>query len=80
MVSPNDVLRFFLELAALAALAYWGFSQFGGVAQWLIGRAAPVATLGSLPWCARCSPACTLRSRFALAQRPARGVAATPPR
>ena len=42
MVHPNDVLRFFLELAALAALAYWGFSEFGGVAQWVLGLGAPV--------------------------------------
>jgi hypothetical protein len=42
MVTPNDVLRFFLELAALAALAYWGFSEFDGVGQWLIGLGAPL--------------------------------------
>ena len=41
-INGNDVLRFFLELAALASLAYWGFSQFGGVAQWVIGLGAPV--------------------------------------
>ena len=42
MVTPNDVLRFFLELAALASLAYWGFSEFGGVEQWVIGLGAPL--------------------------------------
>jgi hypothetical protein len=42
MVTPNDVLRFFLELAALASLAYWGFSKFDGVTQWLIGLGAPL--------------------------------------
>jgi Protein of unknown function (DUF2568) len=42
MVTPNDVLRFFLEMAALAALAYWGFSEFGGVVQWVIGLGAPL--------------------------------------
>jgi Protein of unknown function (DUF2568) len=42
MVTPNDVLRFFLELAALASLAYWGFSEFDGVVQWLIGLGAPL--------------------------------------
>jgi hypothetical protein len=42
MVHPNDVLRFFLELAALASLAYWGFSEFDGVAQWLVGLGAPL--------------------------------------
>jgi membrane protein YqaA with SNARE-associated domain len=42
MVTPNDVLRFFLEMAALAALVYWGFSEFGGVVQWVIGLGAPL--------------------------------------
>ena len=42
MVGPNDVLRFFLELAALASLAYWGFTEFDGVAQWLVGLGAPL--------------------------------------
>jgi uncharacterized protein DUF2568 len=42
MVTPNDVLRFFLEVATLASVAYWGFSEFGGVAQWLIGLGAPL--------------------------------------
>ena len=42
MVTPNDVLRFFLELAALGSLAYWGFSEFDGVTQWLIGLGAPL--------------------------------------
>jgi hypothetical protein len=41
-VTPNDVLRFCLELAALASLAYWGFSEFDGAAQWLIGLGAPL--------------------------------------
>jgi Protein of unknown function (DUF2568) len=38
----NYALRFLLELAALAALAYWGFHEFGGVVQWLIGLGAPL--------------------------------------
>jgi Protein of unknown function (DUF2568) len=42
VVTPNDVLRFLLELAALGSLAYWGFSEFGGVAQWVIGLGAPL--------------------------------------
>jgi hypothetical protein len=42
MVHPNDVPRFFLELATLASLAYWGFSEFGGVAQWVLGLGAPL--------------------------------------
>ena len=35
-------LRFLLEMASLAALAYWGFHEFGGVAQWVIGLGAPL--------------------------------------
>jgi hypothetical protein len=42
MINGNDVLRFFLELAALASLAFWGFSEFGGVVQWVIGLGAPL--------------------------------------
>jgi Protein of unknown function (DUF2568) len=33
MGNANCVLRFVLEIAALVALAYWGFSEFGGVVQ-----------------------------------------------
>jgi Protein of unknown function (DUF2568) len=39
---PNDGLRFALELGALAALGYWGFAEFDGAAQWLIGLGAPL--------------------------------------
>jgi hypothetical protein len=38
----NDGLRFFLELAALGSLAYWGFTDRGGVGQWLLGVGAPL--------------------------------------
>jgi hypothetical protein len=38
----NYVLRFFLELAALAALAYWGFEEFAGLGQWVVGLGAPL--------------------------------------
>ncbi len=38
----NDGLRFLLELAALAALAYWGFAEHEGVVQWLLGLGAPL--------------------------------------
>ena len=54
MVTPNDVLRFFLELAALGSLAYWGFSEFDGVVQWLIGLGAPL--LGAVVWGRYMSP------------------------
>jgi hypothetical protein len=40
--------RCFLELAALASLAYWGFHEFGGVVQWLIGLGAPL--LAAVVW------------------------------
>src|SRR3954469_10242519 len=42
MGNANYGLRFLLEMAALAALAYWGFHEFGGVAQWVIGLGAPL--------------------------------------
>jgi hypothetical protein len=29
-------------MAALTALAYWGFHEFGGGAQWLVGLGAPL--------------------------------------
>jgi Protein of unknown function (DUF2568) len=40
-VYANDGLRFLLELAALASLAYFGFTEFDGAAQWLVGVGAP---------------------------------------
>lgn len=36
-------VRFVLELAALAALAYWGFSEFDGVLSVVLGIGAPLA-------------------------------------
>jgi Protein of unknown function (DUF2568) len=42
MGNANFALRFVLEMAALAALAYWGFHEFGGIAEWLIGLGAPL--------------------------------------
>jgi hypothetical protein len=38
----NDGLRFFLELAALGSLAYWGFTDRGGIGQWVLGVGAPL--------------------------------------
>jgi len=38
----NDGLRFLLELAALAALGYWGFAENDGVLQWVLGIGLPV--------------------------------------
>ena len=43
MAAANDALRFLLEVAALAAVAYWGFSQHGGAVQWALGMGAPIA-------------------------------------
>ncbi len=43
MVGWNDALRFLLELGALAALAYWGFSTQDGAAAWALGLGAPLA-------------------------------------
>ena len=42
MTYANDGLRFTLELAALTSLAYWGFSEHEGAAQWLLGLGAPL--------------------------------------
>jgi hypothetical protein len=42
MGHANDGLRFLLELAALASLAYWGLAEHGGVVQWLLGLGAPL--------------------------------------
>jgi hypothetical protein len=81
MVTPNDVLRFFLELATLAALAYWGFSEFGGVVQWSIGLGAALFAADS-PVLAVIFAVLTglhLALTFALGQRPEREAASVPP-
>jgi Protein of unknown function (DUF2568) len=38
----NHGLRFLLELAALGSLAYWGFAENDGLAQWLLGLGLPL--------------------------------------
>jgi Protein of unknown function (DUF2568) len=43
MRAANDGLRFLLELSALAAVAYWSWSEHGGVWRWLLVMAAPLA-------------------------------------
>ena len=43
MRPPNDGLRFLLELSALAAVAYWGWSEHGSVWRWVLVVAAPLA-------------------------------------
>jgi hypothetical protein len=54
MDNANYALRFLLEMAALAALAYWGFHEFGGLAQWLIGLGSPL--LVAVVWGRSMSP------------------------
>jgi hypothetical protein len=41
--AANDALRFLLELSALAAVAYWGWSEHGGIWQWVLVVAGPLA-------------------------------------
>jgi hypothetical protein len=41
--AANDGLRFFLELSALAAVAYWGWSEHSGILRWVLVVAAPLA-------------------------------------
>ena len=41
MLGANLVLRFLLELTALAATSYWGFASSSGVRQWILGLGAP---------------------------------------
>jgi Protein of unknown function (DUF2568) len=50
----NDGLRFFLELAALTSLAYWGFAEHDGVLQWLLGLGTPL--LAAAVWGAFVGP------------------------
>jgi hypothetical protein len=40
--AANLGLRFFLELALLVAVGYWGFSEFDGVVSVLAGLGAPL--------------------------------------
>ena len=41
MRGANLGVRFLLELSALAATAYWGFSTASGVMQWVLGLGGP---------------------------------------
>jgi hypothetical protein len=43
MRAANDGLRFSLELCALAAVAYWGWSEHAGVWRWVLVVAMPLA-------------------------------------
>ena len=44
----NLAVRFILELAALAALAYWGWTQHSGILRYLLTVSLPV--LGAVLW------------------------------
>jgi hypothetical protein len=44
----NDGLRFFLELSALAAVAYWGWTESDGALRWVLVFAAPLAVAAVL--------------------------------
>ena len=55
----NDGLRFLLELSALAALAYWGFTAAGGVSRWVLAFAAPLVM--AVAWGAFIAPRAALR-------------------
>jgi hypothetical protein len=41
--AANDGFRFLLELAALVAVALWGFQAASGAARWIVGLGAPLA-------------------------------------
>jgi hypothetical protein len=66
--SANLVVRFLLELSALAATAYWGFSTAFGLTQWLLGLGTPAVVI--LVWWLFVSPKATIElprpARFAV--------------
>ena len=59
MRPANDALRFFLELSALAAVAYWGWTEPHGALRWVLVVAAPLAV--SLVWGRWMAPRSTKR-------------------
>jgi hypothetical protein len=65
MREANLVLRFLLELSALAATCYWGFAAASGLTQWVLGLGAPALVI--LVWWLFVSP----KARIEL-PRPAR--------
>jgi hypothetical protein len=59
-VAPaNDGFRFFLELAMLASLAYWGFHSHDGAVEWILGLGAPL--LVAVAWGVFVSPKAAIR-------------------
>ncbi len=59
MRPANDALRFFLELSALAAAAYWGWTEPHGALRWVLVVAAPLAV--SVVWGRWMAPRSTKR-------------------
>jgi uncharacterized protein DUF2568 len=59
--AANDGLRFFLELSALAAVAYWGWSEHAGVWRWVLVVAGPLAI--ALVWGQWVAPKARIRAR-----------------
>ncbi|MCT2590829.1 YrdB family protein [Streptomyces sp. N2-109] len=58
--AANEVLAFLLELTALAALGWWGFSAgSGAVFPWLLGLGTPLAAM--LAWGAFAAPRARVR-------------------
>jgi len=55
----NDAVRFFLELSALAAVAYWGWTEPHGALRWVLVVAAPLAV--SVVWGRWMAPRSTKR-------------------
>lgn len=44
-VRANDVIAFFVELAALAMLCAWGFQTGGTATRWLLGLGLPAVAI-----------------------------------
>jgi Protein of unknown function (DUF2568) len=63
-------VRFLLELAALASLAYWGFTEYDGVVSILLGVGAPL--VAAVVWGLFVSP----KARYGSPIRQAVGEAA----
>jgi hypothetical protein len=57
----NAAMRFALELCALAALAYWGFTREHGGLRFLVGIGAPVLVI--VVWGTFVSPNAPLRTQ-----------------
>ena len=56
----NLALRFLLEMVALVAIGYWGFSQHSGIWRWMLGIGFPVVAAAA--WATFAVPADPSRS------------------